>query len=58
VVADRPDFVTIHHFASEFKQSARHCSHRYLIQQQVERAQAMLAHAALSLSEIESFAMW
>jgi transcriptional regulator GlxA family with amidase domain len=41
-----------HHFAREFKQSTGLTPHHYLIQKRVERAQEMLAHTALSLSDI------
>jgi AraC-like DNA-binding protein/PAS domain-containing protein len=44
--------VSIHHFARGFKQSAGVTPHHYLTQKRVERAQDMLAHTALSLSEI------
>lgn len=44
--------LSIHHFAREFKQSAGIAPHHYLIQKRVERAQDMLAHTDLSLSEI------
>jgi transcriptional regulator of acetoin/glycerol metabolism/AraC-like DNA-binding protein len=44
--------LSIHHFAREFKQSAGVAPHHYLIQKRVERAQHMLAHTNLSLSEI------
>jgi transcriptional regulator of acetoin/glycerol metabolism len=44
--------LSIHHFARGFKQSAGVTPHHYLIQKRVERAQDMLAHSALSLSEI------
>jgi AraC-like DNA-binding protein len=44
--------LSIHHFARGFKQSAGVTPHHYLTQKRVERAQAMLADADLSLSEI------
>ena len=44
--------LSIHHFAREFKQSTGFTPHHYLTQKRVERAQEMLAHTALSLSEI------
>jgi transcriptional regulator of acetoin/glycerol metabolism/AraC-like DNA-binding protein len=44
--------LSIHHFARGFKQSAGVTPHHYLTQKRVERAQHMLAHTALSLSEI------
>jgi AraC-like DNA-binding protein len=44
--------LSIHHFAREFKQSTGLTPHHYLTQKRVERAQEMLAHTALSLSEI------
>src|ERR1700730_14953648 len=44
--------VSIHHFARGFKQSAGVTPHHYLTQKRVERAQEMLAHPHLSLSEI------
>jgi AraC-like DNA-binding protein len=44
--------LSIHHFARGFKQSTGVTPHHYLTQKRVERAQEMLAHTALSLSEI------
>ena len=44
--------LSIHHFARGFKQSAGVTPHHYLTQKRVERAQDMLAHTDLSLSEI------
>jgi transcriptional regulator of acetoin/glycerol metabolism/AraC-like DNA-binding protein len=44
--------LSIHHFARGFKQSTGLTPHHYLTQKRVERAQDMLAHTALSLSEI------
>jgi AraC-like DNA-binding protein len=44
--------LSIHHFARGFKQSTGLTPHHYLTQKRVERAQDMLAHSALSLSEI------
>ena len=44
--------VSIHHFARAFKQSAGITPHRYLIQRRVERAQHMLTHTGLPLSEV------
>src|SRR3984957_12349443 len=44
--------LSIHHFARGFKQSTGLTPHSYLTQKRVERAQEMLAHTALSLSEI------
>jgi transcriptional regulator of acetoin/glycerol metabolism/AraC-like DNA-binding protein len=44
--------LSVHHFAREFKQSAGVTPHYYLTQMRVERAQDMLAHTDLSLSEI------
>ena len=44
--------VSIHHFARGFKQSAGVTPHHYLTQKRVERAQNLLAHTDLSLSEI------
>ena len=44
--------VSIHHFARGFKHSAGITPHHYLTQKRVERAQDMLAHTDLSLSEI------
>jgi transcriptional regulator GlxA family with amidase domain len=44
--------VSMHHFARGFKQSAGITPHYYLTQKRVERAQDMLAHTDLSLSEI------
>ena len=44
--------VSIHHFARGFKQSTGVTPHHYLIQKRVERAQDLLAHTVLSLSEI------
>jgi transcriptional regulator GlxA family with amidase domain len=44
--------VSIHHFARGFKQSAGVTPHHYLTQKRVERAQDLLAHTDLSLSEI------
>jgi AraC-like DNA-binding protein len=44
--------VSIHHFARGFKHSAGVTPHHYLTQKRVERAQDMLAHTDLSLSEI------
>jgi transcriptional regulator of acetoin/glycerol metabolism/AraC-like DNA-binding protein len=44
--------LSMHHFAREFKQSAGIAPHHYLIRKRVERAQNMLAHTDLSLSEI------
>lgn len=44
--------VSIHHFARGFKQSVGVTPHHYLVQRRVERAQDMLAHTDLSLSEI------
>ncbi len=44
--------VSIHHFARGFKHSAGVTPHHYLTQKRVERAQDLLAHTALSLSEI------
>jgi transcriptional regulator GlxA family with amidase domain len=44
--------VSIHHFARGFKQSAGITPHHYLTQKRVERAQHLLAHTDLSLSEI------
>jgi AraC-like DNA-binding protein len=43
---------SIHHFARGFKQSVGVTPHHYLTQKRVERAQDMLAHTELSLSEI------
>jgi AraC-like DNA-binding protein len=42
----------MHYFARGFKQSAGVTPHHYLTQKRVERAQDMLAHTDLSLSEI------
>jgi AraC-like DNA-binding protein len=44
--------VSIHHFARGFKQSAGVTPHHYLTEKRVERAQEMLAHTDLSLSQI------
>jgi AraC-like DNA-binding protein len=44
--------LSIHHFARGFKQSTGLTPHHYLTRKRVERAQDMLAHAALSLSEV------
>jgi AraC-like DNA-binding protein len=44
--------VSIHHFARGFKQSAGVTPHHYLTQKRVERAQDLLAHTNLALSEI------
>jgi transcriptional regulator of acetoin/glycerol metabolism/AraC-like DNA-binding protein len=44
--------LSIHHFARGFKQSTGLTPHHYLTRKRVERAQDMLAHTALSLSEI------
>jgi transcriptional regulator GlxA family with amidase domain len=44
--------VSIHHFARGFKQSTGVTPHHYLTQKRVERAQNLLAHTDLSLSEI------
>jgi AraC-like DNA-binding protein len=44
--------LSIHHFARGFKQSAGLAPHHYLTQKRVERAQEMLAHTDLPLSEI------
>jgi AraC-like DNA-binding protein len=44
--------ISIHHFARGFKQSAGVTPHHYLTQKRVERAQDLLAHTDLSLSEI------
>jgi AraC-like DNA-binding protein len=44
--------VSIHHFARGFKRSAGVTPHHYLTQKRVERAQDMLAHTDLPLSEI------
>jgi AraC-like DNA-binding protein len=44
--------VSIHHFARGFKHSAGLTPHHYLTQKRVERAQDLLAHTDLSLSEI------
>jgi AraC-like DNA-binding protein len=44
--------LSIHHFARGFKQSTGVTPHHYLTQKRVERAQDMLVHSALSLSEI------
>jgi transcriptional regulator GlxA family with amidase domain len=44
--------LSIHHFARGFKQSTGVTPHHYLTQKRVERAQDMLVHTALSLSEI------
>jgi transcriptional regulator of acetoin/glycerol metabolism/AraC-like DNA-binding protein len=44
--------LSIHHFARGFKQSAGVTPHHYLTRKRVERAQDMLAHTDLSLSEI------
>ena len=43
---------SIHHFARGFEHSAGVTPHHYLTQKRVERAQDMLAHTDLSLSEI------
>jgi AraC-like DNA-binding protein len=44
--------LSIHHFARGFKQSTGQTPHHYLTRKRVERAQDMLAHTALSLSEV------
>jgi transcriptional regulator of acetoin/glycerol metabolism/AraC-like DNA-binding protein len=44
--------LSLHHFARQFKQSAGITPHHYLTQKRVQRAQEMLVHTALSLSEI------
>jgi AraC-like DNA-binding protein len=44
--------LSIHHFARGFKQSTGLTPHHYLTRKRVERAQDMLAHTALSLSDI------
>jgi transcriptional regulator GlxA family with amidase domain len=44
--------LSIHHFAREFKQSVGIAPHHYLIRNRVERAQNMLAHTDLSLSDV------
>ena len=44
--------LSIHHFARGFKQSTGLTPHHYLTRKRVERAQDMLAHTALSLSEV------
>jgi AraC-like DNA-binding protein len=44
--------LSVHHFAREFKQSVGVPPHHFLTQKRVERAQEMLAHTELSLSEI------
>jgi transcriptional regulator GlxA family with amidase domain len=44
--------VSIHHFARAFKQTAGVTPHHYLMQKRVERAQGMLDHTDLPLSEI------
>ena len=44
--------LSMHHFARQFKQSARVTPHHYLTKKRVERAQEMLAQTDLSLSEI------
>jgi AraC-like DNA-binding protein len=44
--------LSIHHFARGFKQSAGVTPHHYLTRKRVERAQDLLAHTDLSLSEI------
>ena len=44
--------VSIHHFARGFKHSAGVTPHHYLTQKRVERAQDLLAHTDLPLSEI------
>jgi transcriptional regulator of acetoin/glycerol metabolism/AraC-like DNA-binding protein len=44
--------LSIHHFARGFKQSTGVTPHQYLTRKRVERAQDMLAHTTLSLSEI------
>ena len=44
--------LSMHHFARQFKQSAGVTPHHYLIEKRIERAQEMLAHSDLSLSEI------
>jgi AraC-like DNA-binding protein len=44
--------LSIHHFARGFKQSTGVTPHHYLTGKRVERAQDMLAHTTLSLSEI------
>jgi AraC-like DNA-binding protein len=44
--------LSIHHFARGFKQSTGVTPHHYLTQKRVERAQDMLVHSALSLSEV------
>jgi transcriptional regulator of acetoin/glycerol metabolism/AraC-like DNA-binding protein len=44
--------LSIHHFARGFKQSAGITPHHYITRKRVERAQEMLAHPHLSLSEI------
>jgi transcriptional regulator of acetoin/glycerol metabolism len=44
--------LSMHYFARGFKQSAGVTPHHYLTQKRVERAQDMLAHTDLSLSEI------
>ena len=44
--------LSTHHFAREFKQSSGVTPHHYLTQKRVARAQAMLAHTDLSISEV------
>jgi AraC-like DNA-binding protein len=44
--------LSVHHFARQFKQSARVTPHVYLTQKRVERAQEMLVQTDLSLAEI------
>jgi len=44
--------LSVHHFARQFKQSARVTPHVYLTQKRVERAQEMLVQTEMSLAEI------
>ena len=44
--------LSVHHFARQFKQTARLTPHVYLTQKRVERAQEMLVQTDLSLAEI------
>lgn len=40
------------HFARMFKQSTRQAPHQYVMQQRMARAQALLRHSRLSMTEI------
>jgi AraC-like DNA-binding protein len=44
--------LSVYHFARAFKQSAGVTPHHYLVRRRVERAQEMLAHSDLPMSEV------